>query len=155
MTSLRRTVEVPYKADDMFELVSDVARYPEFIKWIQRLRVLDESAGPEDGVTKVRAEASVGFLAFTERFTTDVVARRAERLINVSLVRGPFRRLTNTWRFEPVDTGTRIEFFIDFTFKNFVLQSLAAANLDYAVGRIIESFTAEAGRRYGTDVSGA
>ncbi len=152
MTVLRRSLELPYRANDLFDLVSDVGRYPDFIRWIQSLRVIDEQ---EEGTrTTVRAEATVGFLTFTERFTTDVAAERDGRNIEVSLVRGPFRRLKNTWSFAPTEGGTRIDFLIDFQFRNFVLQALAAANLDFAVQRIIEAFQDEAARRY-TKVSAA
>ncbi len=146
MTVLKRSINLPYRADDLFELVSDVGRYPDFIKWIQSLRVIDETE--EGAVFGVRAEAVVGFLTFTERFTTDVASDRATRTINVGLVRGPFRRLTNRWTFEESDDGTRIDFFIDFQFRNFVLQALAATNLEYAVSRIIDAFKDEAARRY-------
>lgn len=146
MTVLRRSLELPYRADDLFELVSDVGRYPDFIKWIETLSVLDER---EEGTAfVVRAEAVVGFLTFTERFTTDVAADREARRVDVSLVRGPFRKLKNRWGFEPVDGGTRIDFYIDFQFRNFVLQALAAGNMDFAVGRIMDAFKDEAGRRY-------
>lgn len=146
MTVLRRSLELPYRADDLFELVSDVARYPDFIKWIQSLRVLDELQ--QGAATTVRAEAVVGFLTFTERFTTDIAANAGVRTVDVSLVRGPFRRLKNRWSFHPTDSGTKIDFMIDFQFRNFVLQALAAANLDFAVQRIMDAFHDEAARRY-------
>lgn len=146
MTVLRRSLELPYRAEDLFDLVGDVARYPDFIKWIQSLRVIDEME--EGSVVSIRAEAVVGFLTFRERFTTDVTSDRLTRAIQVSLVRGPFRRLSNRWEFAPIDTGTRIDFYIDFKFRNVVLQTLAAANLDFAVNRIMDAFQDEAARRY-------
>lgn len=146
MTVLRKSIELPYRADDLFELVSDVGRYPDFIKWMQSIRIIDEME--EGSVFSVRAEAVVGFLTFRERFTTDVTSDRSARTIQVALVRGPFRRLANHWKFEPVDTGTRIDFYIDFQFRNLVLQALAAANLDFAVNRIMDAFQDEAARRY-------
>jgi len=63
-------------------------------------------------------------------------------------VRGPFRKLSNTWRFKPGPKGARVEFVIAFEFRNFVLQALADVNKAYAVKRVIEAFVAEAGRRY-------
>lgn len=146
MTVLKRSLELPYHADDLFELVADVGRYPDFIRWIQSLRVIEESEASD--TFTVRAEAVAGFLTFRERFTTDVTADKPSREINVSLVRGPFRRLRNRWGFEPTEDGTLINFEIDFQFRNFVLQSLAAANLEFAVGRIMDAFQDEAARRY-------
>jgi coenzyme Q-binding protein COQ10 len=172
MTYLARTLDLPYRPQDLFDLVSDVGRYPDFIKWIRRLRLLSDQE--QDGVWRGRAEATVGFMAFTETFVTDIIARRpvsdpplrsgggaeahgaeAEGVtpaqawtIDVTLVRGPFRKLRNSWRFVPAGQGARVDFTIDFEFRNFVLQALAETNRDYAVGRIIESFTDEAARRY-------
>ena len=71
---------------------------------------------------------TVGFRGFRETFITDVDARRSELAIDVSLVRGPFRKLSNAWRFQPIATGTRVDFSIAFEFRNFVLQALADAN---------------------------
>lgn len=170
MTFLTRTLDLPYRPQDLFDLVSDVGRYPDFIKWIRRLRLLTDQ--DTEGAWRGRAEATVGFMAFTETFVTDIEARRLNDpaphpeqsrsgvskdegsapsplwTINVTLVRGPFRKLRNTWRFAPTGQGTRLDFTIDFEFRNFVLQALAETNRDYAVNRIIESFTDEAARRY-------
>lgn len=146
MTTHRETLELPYRPEDLFELASDVARYPEFITWIQSLKVLSD-VNTGDG-TKRRAEVTVGFKGFRETFVSDVLARRSAMAIDVSLVRGPFRKLSNTWRFSPSDTGARVEFAIQFEFRNFVLQALADANKTYAVKRVIDCFIAEAGRRY-------
>ncbi|MDP3739943.1 MAG: type II toxin-antitoxin system RatA family toxin [Hyphomonadaceae bacterium] len=146
MTTHRETLDLPYRPEDLFELVSDVGRYPDFIKWIQSLRLLSEQE--EEGRMRCRAEVIVGFKSFRETFITDVDARQADFAIDVSLVRGPFRKLSNTWRFAPIATGARVEFNIAFEFRNFVLQALADANKVHAVKRVIEAFIAEAARRY-------
>ncbi len=146
MTYLRKSLDLPYRPEDLFELVSDVGRYPDFIKWIRTLRLLEDR--DSEGRWQGRAEAEVGFMTFTESFVTDIDARRAELSIDVTLVRGPFRRLKNTWRFTAAPGGSRVDFMIDFVFRNFVLQALADANRDYAVTRIIDAFVEEAGRRY-------
>jgi coenzyme Q-binding protein COQ10 len=146
MTSLKRQLDLPYRPEDLFDLVADVGRYPDFIKWIRSLRLISEQDEP--GRWRGRAEASVGFKGFTESFITDIDARKSAMAIDVSLVRGPFRKLSNTWRFARIATGTRIEFTIAFEFRNFILQTLADANRDYAVSRIIDAFSLEAGRRF-------
>jgi coenzyme Q-binding protein COQ10 len=139
-------MDLPYRPEDLFDLVSDVGRYPEFVKWIRSLKCLSEQEqGPN---FRCRAETMVGFQAFTETFVTDVEARRDALAVDVSLVRGPFRKLSNAWRFSPIPTGTRVDFSIAFEFRNFVLQTLADANKTYAVKRLIEAFVTEAGRRY-------
>jgi coenzyme Q-binding protein COQ10 len=146
VTTHRLQLDLPYRAEDLFDLVSDVARYPDFISWIQSLRLLSEQEEP--GRVRCRAEATVGFKGFRESFITDVDARRSEFAIDVSLVRGPFRKLSNAWRFEPIEAGTRVDFFIAFEFRNFVLQALADANKAYAVRRVIDAFIDEAAQRY-------
>ncbi len=145
LSTHRETLELPYRPENLFELAADVARYPEFIPWIKGLKVSDRRE-TEAGV-RCCAEATVGFKGFNETFVTDVDARRAEHAIDVTLVRGPFRKLRNTWRFAPSGEGSRVEFSIEFEFRNFVLQALADANKAYAVRRVIEAFVKEAARR--------
>ncbi len=148
MSAHVETLTVPYRPDDMFSLVSDIEAYPRFIKWIKALRV---SQPRDDGqVRHCIGEAVVGFKGFTERFATSVAADAAARTVTVRLVRGPFRRLENDWRFEPEgESGTRIHFRIDYEFSNFMLQALAMSNRENAVRRIMESFLDEAERRFG------
>lgn len=146
MTSHRQTLDLPYRPEDLFDLAADVGRYPEFITWIQSLKLLSQDYAPERA--RCRAEVTVGFKGFRETFVTDVDARKPELAIDVSLVRGPFRKLVNNWRFQPSAIGSRVEFSIQFEFRNFVLQALADANKTYAVKRVIDAFVAEAARRY-------
>ena len=148
MTTHKETLDLPYRPEDLFDLAAEVERYPEFITWIQSLKLL--SAEDTDDGRRCRAEVSVGFKGFNETFVTDVNARRSTQTIDVSLVRGPFKKLSNTWRLTPLLSGSRVEFAIQFEFRNFVLQTLADANKRYAVKRVIDCFVAEAGRRYRT-----
>lgn len=146
MTTHRETLELPYRPEDLFDLAAGIERYPEFVTWIQSLKLLSQQDG--EGKSKRRAEVSVGFKGFHETFVTDVEARRGDMAIDVLLVRGPFRKLSNTWRFAPGPKGARVEFTIQFEFRNFVLQALADANKRHAVRRVIDCFVDEAGRRY-------
>lgn len=146
MTIHRETLELPYRPEDLFDLAADVGRYPEFITWIQSLKVVSE----EETATRMRcrAEVTAGFKGFRETFVTDVDARTPELAIDVTLVRGPFKKLSNTWRFRPGPEGACVEFVIQFEFRNFVLQALADANKSHAVKRVIDAFISEAARRY-------
>lgn len=146
VTSHRQTLDLPYRPEDLFDLAADVGRYPEFVTWIQSLKIVSEQDEPTR--MRCRAEVTVGFKGFRETFVTDVEARKPELAIDVGLVRGPFRKLANTWRFQPSPTGSRVEFTIQFEFRNFVLQALADANKGFAITRVIDAFIAEAGRRY-------
>lgn len=146
MSTHREKLELPYRPEDLFDLVADVGRYPDFITWIQSLKVVSEQEEPER--LRCRAEVSVGFKGFNETFVSDVDARRPALAVDVSLVRGPFRKLSNTWRFKRSETGCHVEFVIQFEFRNFVLQALADANRGFAVKRVIDAFIGEAARRY-------
>jgi len=144
---LKKTLKVNHKAHDLYELVRDIRRYPEFIKWIQSLSVTDERS--EDGLYKCTGSAEVGFKGFIESFATDVTGDPDNRQINVALRRGPFRHLRNQWKFvEIAENRSSIEFFIDYEFRNPILRLLAKSNTEMAVDRIMSAFMAEADRRY-------
>lgn len=139
---------LPYTPDQLFSLVGDVARYPEFVPWITAMRATPPVPAGE-GVEVLEAEAGVGFSFLTERFTTSVRRDATARIIDVGLVRGPFRRLSNRWVFVDDPAGARVLFDIDFAFKARVLDLLLAANFDRAVGKLIACFEARAASLYG------
>jgi coenzyme Q-binding protein COQ10 len=143
---LRHHVEkvLPYTPDQLFRLVGDVTRYPEFVPWITSMRTWNAYQDSVD------AEAGVGFAFLKERFATRVRRDAAERQIDVSLISGPFKRLENRWRFLGEGEGTRVVFDIDFQFKSRLLEGLLAANFGHAVDRLIGCFEAEAKRLYGS-----
>ena len=138
---------LPYTPDQLVELVGDVARYPEFVPWITTMRV--RNARVEDGVSRVDAEAGVGFSFLKERFATRVWRDPIRCEIRVELLHGPFRRLSNRWRFEAEEAGTKVLFDIDFEFKSRMLDALLAANFNRAVDKLIGCFEARAGELYG------
>ena len=145
----RHTQELvlPYTIDQVFDLVADIKRYPDFVKWITALRV--SQVHEEGPVHQCIGEAVIAFKGFTQTFATKVIADSAQKLVTVDLERGPFRHLVNTWRFIPEEEqGTRVLFHIEYEFSNFVLRSLARANHDYAIKQIMDTFLTEAKRRY-------
>jgi len=144
----RLTRELPYTPDQLFTLVGDVQAYPLFVPWITSMRVWNPRQEADD-VDSVDAEASVGFAFLTERFSTRVRRDANTREIAVSLIRGPFRRLDNRWRFSPHLSGTLVEFSIDFEFKSRLLEALLAANLGRAVERLVSCFEDRAKALYG------
>lgn len=146
------SISVRHSREDMFDLVSDVRRYPEFVKWIQTMVVSGERT--EGAVTTCLGDARVGFRGISERFATKVTADREAWTITADRVRGPFRRLHNVWSFHEIDGGgTQIDFKIDYSFSNIMLSMLARNNLGLAVEKIMASFIAEADRRYGASLS--
>lgn len=147
MPKLRETLVVNHAPAHLYELVRDIRKYPNFIKWIQELTVSNERE--QDGLYKCTGTALVGFRGFVETFATDVIADPDKCQIDVALARGPFRHLRNQWRFEGLsDKKSRIHFFIDYEFRNPVLRLLARSNTQLAVDRIMSAFIAEADRRY-------
>ena len=139
---------LPYSPEQLFELVGDVERYPEFVPWITAMR-----AGParEEGqaVSVLDAEASVGFAFLKEAFATRVRRDADARRITVSLISGPFRHLENAWGFQAHPRGCEVVFDIDFQFKARALDLLLKANFGYAVDKLIGCFEARARRLYG------
>ena len=140
---------LPYTPDQLFRLVGDVAKYPEFVPWITAMRTWNPRA-LSDGVDAVDAEAGVGFSFLKEKFATRVRRDSHNRQIDVSLISGPFRKLENRWRFLDAGHGfTRIEFDIDFLFKSRLLETLLRANFGQAVDKLISCFEARAKALYG------
>lgn len=138
---------LPYAPEQLFELVGDVEAYPSFVPWITAMRTWN---GRVDGpVSTVDAEAQVGFSFLKERFATRVRRDRDALAIDVSLLYGPFKRLTNGWRFVAEGEATRVEFVIDFAFKAPFLDAMLAANVDRAANKLIQCFEDRARQIYG------
>jgi coenzyme Q-binding protein COQ10 len=142
------TKHLPYTPHQLFTLVGDVERYPEFLPWVLSMRTWNVRPGGE-GVSLLDAEVQVGFSFLKERFATRV-RRDAEALdIQVGLISGPFKSLANRWRFIAEPGGTAVIFDIDFVFKAPFLDRMLAANFHHAVDRLIESFEGRAATLYG------
>jgi coenzyme Q-binding protein COQ10 len=140
---------LPYAPGQLFQLVGDVARYPEFVPWLTSMRTWN-ARHLSDGVEAIDAEAGVGFSFLKERFATRVRRDAHNLQIDVHLLSGPFRKLDNRWRF--IDAGhgtTRIEFVIDFSFKSRILETVLRANFGHAVEKLIDCFEARARSLYG------
>lgn len=138
---------LPYTPEQLFELVGDVEAYPKFVPWITGMRTWN---GRVDGaISTVDAEAQVGFSFLREKFATRVRRDRDALAIDVSLLYGPFKRLSNGWRFLPEGEVTRVEFVIDFAFKSALLDAMLAANIDKAAGKLIACFEERARQLHG------
>jgi coenzyme Q-binding protein COQ10 len=139
---------LPYTPAQLFDLVGDVERYPQFVPWVMRLRSWNRRPDGE-GVTLLDAEAEVGFAIVHERFSTRVRLDAPALAIDVDLISGPFRRLKNRWRFVAHPRGTELTFEIDFEFKSRLLERLLAANFHRAVARLVGCFEDRARALYG------
>ena len=148
MPGIRETRFLPYSCEQMFDLVADVARYPQFLPWVIATRVR------QDSETEMTADMLVGFKAIREKFTSRVVKNRPEHL-EVFYVDGPLKDLDNTWRFRPVEGGCEIDFAVEFAFRNAVFEALAGQYFDRAFRKMMGAFEARAHDLYGNSSSSA
>ena len=147
MAAHRVTRVLPYAPEQLAELVADVRAYPEFVPWVTAMRVWNPRE-EAPGVSLLDAEAAVGFSVLKERFSTWVRHDRNRNMVEVGLLRGPFRHLNNRWEFFPDPAGTRVEFLIDFAFKSRLLDVMLHANFDRAVSSLMQCFEARAAKLY-------
>ena len=133
---------VPWREDQLFDLVADVGRYPEFLPWCVGARVRSRNE------TLMVADLTIGFGPFRESFTSRVALDRPQR-IAVAYENGPFRYLTNHWIFEPAGEGCRIDFKVDFEFRSRVLQAAIGVVFQEAVRRMVGAFIRRAATVYG------
>jgi coenzyme Q-binding protein COQ10 len=140
---------VPYGADEMYALIADVGRYPEFLPWCAAARVRRTEPLPDGSGEVMDADLVVSFKVYRERFTSRVTLRPEARAIDVEYLDGPFRYLKNHWRFIPMDEGSEVDFFVDFEFRSAVLQKLIGLVFHEAMLRIVRAFERRAETLYG------
>ena len=133
---------VPWRDDQLFDLVADVGRYPEFLPWCVGARVRSRNE------MLMIADLTIGFGPFRESFTSRVTLDRPRRIV-VTYENGPFRYLTNHWIFEAAGEGCRIDFKVDFEFRSRVLQAAIGVVFQEAVRRMVSAFIRRAATVYG------
>ncbi len=138
---------VPHTPEQMFDLVADVERYPEFLPLCEALTI--RSRKERDGKILLVADMTVGYKAIRETFTTQVLLNRAEQVIEVKYIDGPFKYLDNRWHFSEMPTGgCTVDFFIDYEFKSRILGALMGSMFDRAFRMFTEAFETRANRIY-------
>ncbi len=141
-----RTVDHP--PERMFALVADVEKYPEFLPLCEALTVRSRRERDDNAV--LVADMTVGYKAIRETFTSQVHLQRGRLAIDVKYLDGPFRYLTNEWRFEPADGGgSVVHFFIDYEFKSRMLGAVMGAMFDRAFRMFADAFEKRANAIYG------
>jgi len=134
---------LPYTAEQLFDLVADVERYPEFLPWCVGARIRERKENV------LVADLLIGFKMVRERFTSRVTLNRPER-IDVAYSEGPFKYLNNHWIFLPqAEGGCMIDFFVDFEFHSRMLQKVIAVLFNEAVKRMVSAFEKRARDLYG------
>mgnify|MGYP001100516766 CR=1 FL=1 len=141
---------VNHSASEMFDLVADVERYPEFVPLCESLHIRRRVASGE-GIDILVADMTVAYKVFRESFTSRVTLDRPRLTIVVEDLDGPFSRLENRWTFRATGERTsEIEFFIDYEFRSRTLGLLMGAMFDAAFRRFAEAFEKRADEVYGT-----
>jgi coenzyme Q-binding protein COQ10 len=140
---------VQHSAAQMFDLVADVERYPEFVPLCRSLKIRERTPMP-DGTEVVIADMTVSFKLVRESFTSRVTLDRSNLKILVEYLRGPFSTLENRWTFEPRSEGAcDVGFFLSYEFKSRMLALLMGSMFDAAFARFAAAFEKRADAIYG------
>ena len=133
---------LPYTPEQMYALVADVERYPDFLPWCRAARITRR----ENDV--LYADLVIGFKMFRERFTSKVTLNPPHS-VHVDYIKGPMRHLNNHWRFEPHEAGCVIDFHVEFEFRSRLLQGAIGLLFNEAVRRMVGAFERRAKKLYG------
>ena len=140
MPKFTTTRRVKHAAGDMFDLVADIERYPEFVPLCRRLKVRSRRTGPE-GIETLVADMDVAYKLVSESFTTRVTLDRPNLQILVEYLEGPFSHLENRWAFRAVEQHTcDVEFYISYEFRSRMLGLLMGSMFDLAFRRFTSAF---------------
>lgn len=146
MPTHSETRVLPYSAQQMYDLVADVARYPEFLPWCAAARIRSRTP---DGATEVMlADLVISFKVFRERFGSRVRLIPQDTRLMTEYLDGPFKYMQSTWDFTDCDGGCEASFFVDFEFKNAILQSIIGVVFNEAMHRIVRAFEQRAAELY-------
>ncbi|MDO7842723.1 type II toxin-antitoxin system RatA family toxin [Sphingomonas immobilis] len=140
------TRRLPYTSAQMFDLVADVRRYPEFLPWVTAIRVRSDSE------TQMVADMIVGFKGLRETFTSKVDKQRPGK-VHVEYLDGPLKYLRNDWVFRAEGDGCAVDFTVDFAFKNRMFEMLAGQVFGVALRKMIGAFEERAAALYASPSS--
>jgi coenzyme Q-binding protein COQ10 len=131
---------LPYAPQLMYGLVSDVAKYPEFLPWTAAARI--RSRRPITGGEVMEADLVISFKVFREKFGSRVTLLPEEGRILTEYIDGPFKHLKSVWQFHPAPGGCEIDFSVDFEFKNPILAGIIGLVFNEAMQRVVGAFGA-------------
>jgi coenzyme Q-binding protein COQ10 len=142
------TKVLPYSAGQMYDLVADVARYPEFLPWNSAARITARHPIAEGEV--MEADLVISFKVFREKFASRVTLRPAANRIDTEYLTGPFRKMKSYWQFrDRPEGGCEVEFFVDFEFRNAILQGIIGVVFNDAMQRVVRAFERRAAALHG------
>ncbi len=148
MPSFRSARVVSHSPEQMFDLVADTEKYPEFVPFCTGMKTRPRGQDA-NGAEIVLAEMQIGYKAIRERFVTRNAMDRKALKISVEYVEGPFSRLRNIWKFTPEGTGCKVEFFIDYEFQSRLLAALMGSMFEAVFRTFASAFEARADKVYG------
>lgn len=141
------TRTLPYSAQQMYDLVADVASYPQFLPWCAAARIRSTNATASGA--EMLADLVISFKVFREKFGSRVRLKEDAHVIETEYLDGPFKHMHSVWRFTDLDDGgCRVDFSTDFEFKNRVLQSVIGVVFHEAMQRIVRAFESRAATLY-------
>ena len=140
---------MPYSPQQMYDLIADVASYPEFLPWCAAARIRKRRV--VDAHEIIDADLVISFKVFRERFGSRVTLKPDTNRIDVEYLGGPFKFLNNHWKFIEHEDGCEVDFFVDFEFKSKILQSIIGVVFGEAMQRIVGAFEERAKTLYGSD----
>jgi len=141
------TRKLPYTARQMYDLVADVARYPEFLPWNSAARI--RSRSPCEGGEVMEADLVISFKVFRERFGSRVTLLPGQGRILTEYIDGPFKHLKSVWIFADCPGGSEVSFDVDFEFRNAILAALIGLVFNEAMSRVVRAFEGRAHALYG------
>lgn len=140
--------QMPYSAQQMYDLVADIGSYPQFLPWCAASR--ERKRIPKGATEIIEADLVISFKVFRERFGSRVTLHPQDLRIDVEYLDGPFKFLVNHWQFTQLETGgCEVDFFVDFEFKSVILQKIIGVVFTQAMQRIVAAFESRADALYG------
>ena len=148
MPTHHETRVLPYTAQQMYDLVADVGRYPEFLPWTSAARIT--ARRPFDEGEVMEADLVISFKVFRETFASRVTLWPQKKRIDTEYLTGPFRKMTSFWMFrDRPEGGSEVEFFVDFEFRNAILQRIIGVVFNDAMQRVVRAFERRASALHG------
>jgi coenzyme Q-binding protein COQ10 len=148
VTSHAETRVLPYTAQQMYDLVADVARYPEFLPWTAAAKI--RSVEDRGDHQEMLADLVISFKLFQERFGSRVRLYPERKRIETEYIRGPFKHMESVWQFRDVPQGVEVSFRTEFEFRSRLLQHAAGVFFHQAMTQIVRAFEKRAQALYGT-----
>ena len=148
MPSLDQTKTLPYSAQQMYSLVMDIEKYPEFLPWCKKAKIIEIISDDN-----LQADLLINFKSFFEKYRSDVKHSKnakGEYFVEVIAIEGPFKKLINKWYFRQLDNGNcEVKFFIDFEFNSFLLTKMIGSIFSRAVEKMMKAFEDRAEKEFG------